>query len=203
VRQSAFSVRFIPSKTQSFQGFPPFFPGITGLSGFGSYAGKITFLERTAERTERTTSKRQYAGRFEHRQIIFEVYCYEQYQLGQTPRRADHGAVLQALPRQQKDRPVSPAQRQNPLQVYRQADTFLYYPKGRRNRFSERPGEGFENYMENQTKDGTKFYTETENCQSFHGDFVSRCNLSGAEIRHEDRPRDAERGHEGGQAEEK
>ena len=55
VPQSALSVRFIPPKTQSFQGFPPFFLGITGLSGFGSYAGKITFLERTAERTERTT----------------------------------------------------------------------------------------------------------------------------------------------------
>jgi len=71
VRQSTFSVRFIPLKAQVFQGFPPFFLGIRGLSGFGSYAEKITFLERTAERTERTTSKRQYTGRFEHRQIIF------------------------------------------------------------------------------------------------------------------------------------
>ena len=111
VRQSEFSVHFIPPKTQSFQSFPPFSLGITGLSGFVSYEGKITFLERTAERTERTTSKRQYTGRFEHRQIIFEVYCYKPHQLGQSPRRADHGAVLQALPRQQKDCPVSPAQR--------------------------------------------------------------------------------------------
>ena len=66
VRESAFSVRFIPPKTQVFQGFPPFFLEITGLSGFGSYAAKNAFLERTVERTERTTFKRQYTRRFEH-----------------------------------------------------------------------------------------------------------------------------------------
>ena len=49
VPQSAFSVRFIPAKTQVFQGFPPYFLGITGLSGFGSYEVIITFLERTKE----------------------------------------------------------------------------------------------------------------------------------------------------------
>lgn len=49
MRQSAFSVRFTPPKTQVFQGFPLFFLEATGLSGFGSYATRITFLERTKE----------------------------------------------------------------------------------------------------------------------------------------------------------
>ena len=36
---------FHPAENQVFQGFPPFFLGTAGLSGFGSYAPEITFMD--------------------------------------------------------------------------------------------------------------------------------------------------------------